>query len=136
MNKVFLAGYLTRDPELRRTGSGTAVANMGMGVTETYTNKNGEKVETTCFSEVTAWGRIAEACDKYLSKGSAVLVDGRLETDAWETEKGEKRSRLKVRADRVQFLGDGRKSTGNGGDDRDRSRRSDRSSEALEEAGL
>ena len=132
MNRVFLAGNLTRDPDLRQTGSGTSVTQMGLAVTESYTNKNGEKVETTCFSEITAWGRVADACAKYLRKGSTVLVEGRLETDAWETEQGEKRSRLKVRADRVQFLGKPRES-GNGGT---KTRQGNRPTEALEEAGL
>ena len=145
MNRVFLAGNLTRDPELRRTGHGNAVVQMGLAINESYTNKNGDKVESTCFSEVTAWGRVAEACEKYLSKGAQVLVEGRLETEAWQTEQGEKRTRLKVRADRVQFLGSPRKgngnSSGNGGGsgssgNRDRSRRVEPSLAAIEEAGL
>ena len=105
MNRVFLAGNLTRDPALRKTSTGTAVADLGLAVTETYTNKEGQQVESTCFAEVVVWGRLAENCQEYLGKGSPVLVEGRLETDSWQTEKGEKRSRLQIRADRVQFLG-------------------------------
>ena len=105
MNRVFLAGNLTREPELKKTSSGTAVADLGLAVTESYTNKGGQQVESTCFTDVVAWGRLAENCQQYLGKGSPILVEGRLETDSWETEKGEKRSRLRVRADRIQFLG-------------------------------
>ena len=105
MNRVFLAGNLTRDPALRKTSSGTAVADLGLAVTETYNNKEGQQVESTCFAEVVVWGRLAENCQEYLGKGSPVLIEGRLETDSWQTEKGEKRSRVQIRADRVQFLG-------------------------------
>ena len=105
MNRVFLAGNLTRDPVLRKTSSGTAVADLGLAVTETYNNKEGQQVESTCFADVVVWGRQAETCQEYLGKGSPVLVEGRLETDSWQTDKGEKRSRLQIRADRVQFLG-------------------------------
>ena len=105
MNRVLLLGNLTRDPERRQTNGGSVVANLGLAVSESFTNKAGEPVETTCFVDIIAWDRTAEACHKYLGKGSAVLVEGRLETDNWETPQGEKRSRLRVRADRVQFLG-------------------------------
>ena len=105
MNRVFLAGNLTRDPVLRKTSSGTAVADLGLAVTETYNNKEGQQVESTCFADVVVWGRQAEICQEYLGKGSPVLIEGRLETDSWQTDKGEKRSRLQIRADRVQFLG-------------------------------
>ncbi len=105
MNRVFLAGNLTRDPALRKTSSGTAVADLGLAVNEAYNNKEGQTVESTCFADVVAWGRLAETCHQHLAKGSTVLVEGRLETDSWEGGNGEKRSRLRVRADRVQFLG-------------------------------
>ncbi len=105
MNRVFLAGNLTRDPALKKTASGTAVADLGLAVTETYNNKEGHVVESTCFADVVTWGRLAENCHQHLGKGSPVLVEGRLETDSWETENGQKRSRLRIRADRIQFLG-------------------------------
>ncbi|NQU12240.1 single-stranded DNA-binding protein [bacterium] len=111
MNRVFLAGNLTRDPVLRQTTGGQAVADLGIAVTDTFTNRNGEKVETTCFADIVAWGRLAETCNQYLGKGSPILLEGRLELDAWQTEQGEKRNKLRVRADRVQFLG--RPRTGN-----------------------
>ena len=105
LNRVMVLGNLTKDPELRKTNGGTVLANLGLAVTDGYTNKAGEQVETICFVDITVWDRMAEACKKYLGKGSPVLVEGRLETDTWETPQGEKRSKLRVRADRVQFLG-------------------------------
>ena len=104
MNKVILVGNLTRDPEVRYIPSGTAVSDLGLAVSESYRNKSGENVEKTCFVDVVVWGRQAETCGEYLSKGSPVLVEGRLQLDQWENQQGEKRSKLRVRADRVQFL--------------------------------
>ncbi|MBU1694727.1 MAG: single-stranded DNA-binding protein, partial [Verrucomicrobia bacterium] len=100
LNKVFLVGNVTRDPEVRYTPTGTAVTDLGLAVNETYKNKAGELVETTTFVDVVVWGRQAETCGEYLSKGSPALVEGRLQLDQWQTEAGEKRSRLRVRADR------------------------------------
>ena len=104
VNRVFLMGNLTRDPALRKTPSGTAVSDLGLAVSEKYRNKSGEMVETTCFADIVVWGRQAEACGQYLAKGAPVMVEGRLQLDQWQTDSGEKRSRLRVRADRVQFL--------------------------------
>ena len=104
MNRVFLVGNLTRDPEVRYTPSGTAVADLGVAVSDNYRNKAGEMVESVCFVDVEVWARQAETCAEYLSKGSPVLVEGRLKLDQWENQQGEKRSKLRVRADRVQFL--------------------------------
>ena len=105
MNKVFLMGNLTRDPQLRKTSTGMAVGDLGIAVSEKYRNKNGEPVETTCFADIVVGGRQAETCGQYLGKGSPVVVEGRLQLDQWKTDSGEKRSRLRVCADRVQFLG-------------------------------
>jgi single-strand DNA-binding protein len=105
MNRVFLMGNLTRDPALRRTPSGIAVSDLGLAVSEKYHNKAGETVENTCFADIVVWGRQAETCGEYLKKGAPVMVEGRLQLDQWQTDAGEKRSRLRVRADRVQFLG-------------------------------
>ena len=110
LNKVFLAGNLTRDPEVRYTPSGTAVSDLGIAINDSYKTKTGETKETTTFVDVVVWGRQAETCGEYLSKGSPVLIDGRLQLEQWQTESGEKRSRLKVHADRVQFLGRPKKS--------------------------
>ena len=105
LNRVFLMGNLTRDPEVRYTPSGTAVGDLGLAVNETYKNKAGETVESTVFVDVEVWSRQAETCAEYLHKGSPVFVEGRLKLDQWENQQGEKRSKLRVRADRVQFLG-------------------------------
>lgn len=104
-NRVVLMGNLTRDPEVRKIASGASVCDLGLAVSEIYKNGNGENVETTCFVDVVTWRRQAETCGQYLSKGSPVLVEGRLQLDRWETDNGEKRSKLRVRADRVKFLG-------------------------------
>lgn len=104
MNHVFLMGNLTRDPDVRQTPSGLAVADLGLAVNERHRSKDGKDVEETCFADVVVWGRQAETCGEYLRKGSAVLVEGRLQFDQWE-DKGERRSRLRVRANRVQFVG-------------------------------
>jgi len=105
VNRVFLLGNLTRDPDLRQTPSGMSVTDLGVAVNEKYRNKAGEEVETTCYADVVVWGRQAETCTQYLTKGAPIMVEGRLQLDKWETENGEKRSRIRVRADRVQFLG-------------------------------
>ncbi len=109
MNRVFLAGNLTRDPEVRYTPSGSAVADLNMAINRVYTSGSGEQKEETCFVSVVAWGRQAETCGEYLTKGSPVMVEGSLQFDQWQTESGEKRSRLRVKADRVQFLGRSKK---------------------------
>ena len=104
-NRVLLMGNLTRNPEIRYTPSGAAVADLGLAVNESFKNKAGETVEQTCFVDVVVWGRQAETAAEYLHKGSPVFVEGRLQLDQWESQEGEKRSKLRVRADRVQFLG-------------------------------
>jgi len=105
LNKVFMVGNLTRDLEVRYTPTGTAVTDLGLALNDSYKTKTGEIKETTTFVDVVVWGRQAETCGEYLSKGSPVLIEGRLQLDQWQTESGEKRSRLRVHADRVQFLG-------------------------------
>lgn len=105
-NKVILAGNLTADPEKRYIPSGTAVAELRMAVNERYKNKEGEWVDTPVYVSVEVWDRQAETCCQYLSKGSALLVEGRLKFDQWEDkDSGSKRSKLSVRGERVQFLG-------------------------------
>lgn len=109
MNKVLLMGNLTRDPELRNTSSGQAVANFGLAMNRRFRTSQGEDREETCFVDIEAWGRQGETCARYLRKGSPALVEGRLRYDQWEDrESGQKRSRLLVRANRVQFLGSSR----------------------------
>jgi len=104
-NRVLLMGNLTRNPEIRYTPSGTAVVDLGLAVNESFKNKAGEVVEQVCYVDVVVWGRQAETASEYLQKGSPVFVEGRLQLDQWENQQGEKRSKLRVRADRVQFLG-------------------------------
>ena len=104
VNNVFLAGRLTRDPELRYTSSGTAVTTLPLAVSRKYTSKTGEKGEETCFINVVVWAKTAELCAEYLGKGRAVFVEGRLQSRSWETDTGQKRSIIEVRARRVQFL--------------------------------
>ena len=106
-NRVMLMGNLTRNPELKYTPSGTAVTDLGLAVNESFKNKAGETVEQTCFVDVVVWGRQAETASEFLTKGSPAFIEGRLQFDQWENQEGEKRSKLRVRADRVQFLNSG-----------------------------
>ena len=106
-NRVMLMGNLTRNPELKYTPSGTAVTDLGLAVNESFKNKAGETVEQTCFVDVVVWGRQAETASEFLTKGSPAFIEGRLQFDQWENQEGEKRSRLRVRAERVQFLSSG-----------------------------
>jgi single-strand DNA-binding protein len=103
-NRVFLMGNLTRDPEMRYTPSGTAVVNFGMAVNRHFTDQNGEKKEETCFVRISVFGKQGENCNQYLSKGSPVFIEGRLQYRTWETD-GQKRNSLDVVAERVQFMG-------------------------------
>jgi single-strand DNA-binding protein len=113
-NRVILVGNLTRDPELRYIPSGTAVCDIGLAVNDRRKNANGEWVEETTFVDVTLWARTAEVASEYLSKGSPVLVEGRLKFDTWETNDGQKRSKLRVVGERMQMLG-GRSGPSGGG---------------------
>lgn len=115
LNKVFLIGNLTRDPELRYTPGGTAVANLGLAVNRRFKDSSGELKEEVCFLTVTVWDKQAEACCEYLTKGRPVFVEGVLQSRFWETSDGQKRSAIDVRAERVQFLG----SYGSGTKDKD-----------------
>ncbi len=108
LNKVFLIGNLTRDPELRYTSSGVAVANLRLAANRKYKDKSGELKEDTCFVTVTAWEKQAEICNQYLQKGRAVFVEGRLQSRSWETPDGQKRNTIDVRVERIQFLGPGK----------------------------
>jgi single-strand DNA-binding protein len=102
-NRVILVGKLTRDPELRYIPSGTAVSEIGLAVNDRV-KKNDQWVDETTFVDVTLWGRTAEVANEYLSKGSSVLIEGRLKLDSWEKD-GQKRSKLRVVAEKMQMLG-------------------------------
>ena len=104
LNKVFLIGNLTRPVETRYTPQGMAVGDLRMAVSRKFKTQEGENREETCFVSVTVWGRQAETCAQYLSKGSPCLVEGRLKYDEWEKD-GVKSNRMTVVAERVQFLG-------------------------------
>jgi single-strand DNA-binding protein len=103
-NKVILMGNLTRDVEIRYIPSGMAVAEVGLAVNDRRKGQNGEWVEETTFVDVTLWGRQAEIAGEYLSKGSPVLIEGRLKLDQWEKD-GQKRSKLRVVAENMRMLG-------------------------------
>ena len=112
-NRVILVGNLTRDPELRYIPSGTAVTEIGLAVNDRRKTATGEWVEETTFVDVTLWARTAEIASEYLSKGSSVLIEGRLKLDTWEKD-GKKNSKLRVVGERMQMLG-GRGAGGGGG---------------------
>ena len=103
-NKVVLLGNVTRDPELRYISSGTAVTDIGLAVNDRRKNAAGEWVEETTFVDVTLWGRTAEVAGEYVSKGSPLLIEGRLKLDTWEKD-GKKNSKLRVVGERMQLLG-------------------------------
>jgi single-strand DNA-binding protein len=123
LNKVFLMGRLTFDPELRRTPGGTAVTELRLATTRTWAGRDGERREETLFIDVTVWDRQAENCCQFLRKGSSVHIEGGLRMDTWDDKNtGEKRSKVKVTADRVQFLDSRRGDSvagGSGGPDDD-----------------
>jgi single-strand DNA-binding protein len=105
-NKVLLLGNLTRDPEVRYTPKGSAVADLGIAVNRQYTLDNGEKREEVTFVDVTFWGRTAEIAGEYLKKGRPVFIEGRLQLDTWDDKQsGQKRSKLKVIGEMMQMLG-------------------------------
>tara|TARA_R100001244_G_scaffold55330_1_gene47475 strand:+ start:2993 stop:3325 length:333 start_codon:yes stop_codon:yes gene_type:complete len=108
-----LIGNLTRDLELRRTPQGNSVVDFGLATNRSWTSDQGQKQEETTFVDVTVWGKTAENCAKYLEKGRAVYVEGRLQLEQWEDkESGQKRSRIKVVAEAVQFLSGGQQREG------------------------
>ena len=105
VNKVFLIGNLTRDPELRYTPQGTAVGEFGIAINRQWKGPNGEKKEEVCFVDCQAWARGAEIISEYCKKGSSLFVEGRLKLDSWEGKDGQKRSRMRVVVENFQFLG-------------------------------
>ncbi|MCX8040701.1 MAG: single-stranded DNA-binding protein [Planctomycetota bacterium] len=106
INRVFLAGNLTRDPQVRFLANERAVAEFGLAINRRYKAPDGSIKEETTFVDIEVWGRQAELCSQYLTKGRSCFVEGRLKLDTWEDKKdGSKRSKLRVVADNVQFLG-------------------------------
>jgi len=106
LNRVLLIGNLTRDPEIRYTPKGTAVADIGLAVNRVFTGEDGEKREEVTFVDVVLWSRLAEIAEQYLKKGRPVFIEGRLQLDSWDDKQtGQKRSRLRVVAENLQLLG-------------------------------
>lgn len=104
LNKVFIIGNLTKDPELRYIPSGIAVVNLRIATNRRFRDKTGEQKEETCFITAVVWDKQAEACNQYLRKGNPVFVEGRLQSRSWEAQDGSKRNVIEIRAERVQFL--------------------------------
>lgn len=114
LNQFNCIGRLTRDPELKYTQGGTAVASLSLAINRTY-KQNDEKKQDTCFIDVTAWGRMGEVISQYLTKGSQVFITGRLQLDKWEDRRtGEKRQKIKLVAENIQFLDSKRDDQGGG----------------------
>ena len=113
VNKVILIGNLGRDPELRYTQQGTAVANFTLATNETWTSREGKREERTEWHRIVAWGKTAELCSQYLAKGRNVYIEGRIQTREWENKEGQKQKTTEIVAQTVQFLG-GRGGEGGG----------------------
>lgn len=127
VNKVILVGNLGADPELRYTGSGTAVCNFSLATTESYKDRDGNQVENTEWHRIVAWARLAEICGEYLSKGRQVYIEGQLQTRQWEDKDGNTKYTTEIKAREMQMLGS-RDGGGGGGDDYGQSRPQQRSS--------
>ncbi len=118
LNKVFLIGNLTRDPELKFTPQGTAVARFSIAVNRQFKSADGERKEEVNFFNIVVWGKSGENCSKFLTKGRSVHVEGRLQNRSYETQDKQKRTVTEIVADNVQFLGGGApRSQGSGGDE-------------------
>lgn len=125
LNRVFVIGNLTRDPEVRYIPSGKAVSDLRLAINRRYRTSSGEDRDETVFVNATVWGRQAETCSEYLTKGSPVLVEGSLRYEEWEKD-GQRFSRHSIMADRVQFLGRPRRAEfGDAADDAPRDRPAD-----------
>src|SRR3989338_6599034 len=103
LNKAFIAGNLTRDPELRQTPTGQAVCSFGVATNRFFTDSSGQKQKQAEFHNIVAWGRQAEVVNQYLKKGSPVLVEGRLQTRSWQDQQGAKHWKTEIVAERVQL---------------------------------
>lgn len=115
LNKVFLMGNLTRDPDLRYTPSGTAIVSFGIAINRTWTGTDGEKKQDVCYVEISMFGRRAEVINEHFSKGNPIFIEGRLQFQQWEDKDRQKRNMLKVVAEDFQFIGN-KGSKGNSGD--------------------
>ena len=129
LNKVFLIGNLTRDPELKFTPQGTAVCKLGLAVNREWKDSSGDKKKETNFFTVVIWGAAGENCGKFLAKGRPVLVEGRLATRTYETQDKQKRTVTEIVAERVQFLGSKQDRPDASADDRERDTRAEQETE-------
>lgn len=105
LNTVHLAGNLTRDPVVKVVGDQRTVANFGLAINRRFRTSSGEQKEETTFVEIECWGRQAELVGQYMTKGRNVMIEGSLRLDQWENKEGQKRSQLRVQAQRVHFVG-------------------------------
>ena len=111
LNKVMMAGRLTRDPELKELPNGNSVTNLGFVTNRTFkSGDKGERKEEATFIDVKAWGAAGEQITKYLTKGSPIFVEGRMTQESWETPGGDKRTKMVVTLENYKFIGDGKKS--------------------------
>ena len=104
LNRVVLAGRLTKKPQLRRTPAGVSVTDLLLAINRDFVTAAGERQQEVCFVDVVVWGKQAESCANNLDTSSAVLIEGRLQLDTWYSANGDKRSKLRVAAEKVQFL--------------------------------
>jgi single-strand DNA-binding protein len=104
LNKVMIAGRLTRKPVLRKTPNGVSVTDLLLAINREFITLNGERQQEVCFVDIVVWGKQAESCIQALDCSSSVLVEGRLQLDVWHAKDGDKRCKLRVAAERVQFL--------------------------------
>lgn len=105
VNKVIILGRLGQDPELKYTAGGSAVCNFSLATNESWTDRNGQKQEKTEWHRVVVWGKLAELCNQYLSKGRQAYIEGKLATRSWEDQQGQKRYTTEINAATVQFIG-------------------------------
>ncbi len=115
VNKVILVGNLGADPEIRYTSGGTAVANLRLATTESWTDKTGERTERTEWHRVILWGKTAETASQYLTKGKQVYIEGRLQTREWQDKDGNKKFTTEINANTMLMLGKGDGGGGGGG---------------------
>ena len=115
VNKAILVGNLGRDPELRTTPNGQSVVNFTLATSETWNDKSGERQERTEWHRIVVWGKTAEMCNQYLSKGRTVYIEGRIQTREWEDKDGAKRYTTEVNASTVNFIGPRQDGGGGGG---------------------
>ena len=112
VNKVIILGRLGQDPELKYTPGGAAVCNFSLATSENWTDKSGQKQEKTEWHRIVVWGKLAELCNQYLTKGRQAFVEGKLQTRSWEDSNGQKKYMTEINASTVQFIGGASATTG------------------------